>query len=163
MDPRVTSSAEALDAQHEAAMRCYEAYGEVTKARNGVASALGSLQSLLEGEDAAIKEAARDLAEKAHALEGEGLPENPDIHYSSVYAADPAAETFAGLQEKFLFILAIVDGADVRPTSQVMRAIDTLERTKSGVLDRWQKLQSTDLAALNSRLREAGRSPVVIE
>lgn len=161
MDPRVEASDEALEMQHEAAMRCYRGYSAVAEARDEVASLRRSLEVvLLESMPSELKDAVRRLDERAQTIEGEGRPENPDIYYSSVYAADPAVETLAGLQEKFLFVMAIVDGADARPTLQAVQAIDTLEDSKEVVLERWRSLRSTDLPQLNDRLREAGLPPV---
>ncbi len=160
LDPRVESPPSAIAQQYAAAMRCYNAYGEVTQARQRVSSLRASLGSLMDTVPGGLRDALKSLEEQARSLEGEGLPENPDIAYSSAYAADPASETMAGLQQKFLFIMAVVNGADAMPTSQALQAIDTLEQTMSAVLGRWTNLQSAKLHELNGRLLDAGLTPI---
>ena len=75
------------------------------------------------------------------ALRGSGIPGDPDLLYDSISAAKVGEETVAGLQQKFLFMLNLLQGADVRPTSQAQEAIATLQKTLEAVARRWQSLR----------------------
>jgi hypothetical protein len=60
------------------------------------------------------------------ALRGSGTPEYPDILYDSISAVDPKEETVVGLQQKLLFMMNVVQGADARPTAQTVDAVKRL-------------------------------------
>src|SRR5262245_21879164 len=57
---------------------------------------------------------------------GSGAPENPDILYDSISAAAPNEETVLGLQQKLLFMMNLLQGADGRPTTQAADAVKRL-------------------------------------
>ena len=75
------------------------------------------------------------------ALRGSGILGDPDLLYDSIYAAKDGEETVVGLQQKFLFMLNLLQGADVRPTSQAEEAIAALQKTLEAIARRWQSLR----------------------
>ena len=52
-------------------------------------------------------------------------------------------ETVVGLQEKFLFMLNLLQAADARPTTQAREAVPALERTLAALEARWAALRET--------------------
>ena len=44
------------------------------------------------------------------------------------------------LQDKFLYMMAVLQGADVRPTSQAVAAIDKLKIRKNEMISRWKAM-----------------------
>ena len=47
------------------------------------------------------------------------------------------------LQNKFLYMLTIIDSADARPTEQARQAVTELEATLQLVLNRWQDVAAS--------------------
>ena len=120
MDPRVTTSAADLRGQTEASLVCYRAYHE--------------LQAIREAIDARPAAARQALA----SLRGAGSPGDQDVLYGSITAVAADRETVVGLQQKFLFMMTLVQGADVKPTPQALAGIQALERTLGALKTRWE-------------------------
>jgi hypothetical protein len=117
MDPRVNISEEDLNLQSKYAMICYTAYHK--------------LQDIRESLDEKIKSASLSV-ETITALKrkrGTGSPGGGDILYGSIYESSNERETVVGLQEKFLFMLHVLQTADARPTPQSILAIEKMEAT----------------------------------
>ena len=91
----------------------------------------GSLaaQKLREAIDAAIQ-GLTDPARRAELqkLRGAGQPGDQDVQYGSIRVTAPGEETVVGLQEKFLYVLNVLQAADARPTSQAAEAVSGLQR-----------------------------------
>ena len=49
--------------------------------------------------------------------------------YGSIYESTNEKETIVSLQEKFLFMLHVLQTVDARPTPQAILAIEKMERT----------------------------------
>ena len=60
------------------------------------------------------------------ALRGEGDASNPNISYGSITVSPAETETVVGLQEKLVYMLKVLQGADARPTRQAMKSVDAL-------------------------------------
>jgi hypothetical protein len=61
--------------------------------------------------------------------------------YGSITAVPPERETVVGLQEKFLFMQTLLQGADAKPTAQAIAAIAELQKTLAAVKTRWEALR----------------------
>jgi len=72
---------------------------------------------------------------------GEGEPEEPDTLYGSITETAPERETVVGLQQKFLYMLKLLQQADARPTAQAMAAIGKLQERLRFVARRWEEVQ----------------------
>jgi hypothetical protein len=117
MDPRVSISEDDLNQQSKYALICYQAYHK--------------LQDIRESLDEKIKSASQSV-ETITALRrkrGSGSPGGGDILYGSIYETSNEKETVVGLQEKFLYMLHILQSADARPTPQSILAIEKMEAT----------------------------------
>ncbi|MCB9509700.1 MAG: glycoside hydrolase [Deferribacteres bacterium] len=128
MDPRVQINAADLQLQTEFSMRSYNGYLALQKIREDIEAALAD-------------NPAASKRKTLTALWGRGAPGDPDIVYSSIYAAPAEQETITGLQYKFLYILNVLQSADARPTSQAMRAVEQLEQTQQALAKRWQAMR----------------------
>jgi hypothetical protein len=111
LDPRVTIGPDDLRRHTEASLACYRAYHE--------------LQDMREAIDARPPEARKALM----ALRGNGEPDDQDVLYGNIAAVPTERETIVGLQEKFLFMLTLLQGADAKPTSQTLAAIAELQKS----------------------------------
>ena len=123
LDPRVTIADADLRAQTDASLACYRAYHE--------------LQEIREAIDARPPDARKALM----ALRGEGEPEDQDVLYGNITATPADRETVVGLQDKFLFMVTLLQGADARPTPQAMAAIAELQKSLAAVKARWSTLR----------------------
>ena len=75
------------------------------------------------------------------ALRGTGEPDDEDVLYGSITAVTPERETIVGLQQKFLYMLNLLQGADARPTPQALAAVAHLQKTLAAVKERWNTLR----------------------
>ena len=57
---------------------------------------------------------------------------------------------------ELLGLMALVEGADVAPTTQAVAASEQVQRSLAGVLSRWSELKAKDVNALNEQLVKAG-------
>jgi photosystem II stability/assembly factor-like uncharacterized protein len=123
LDPRVEIAPEDLRRHTDASLACYRGYHEA--------------QAIREAIDA------RPAAERATlmALRGTGEPGDEDVLYGSVTAVTPERETIVGLQQKFLYMLNLLQGADAKPTPQALAAVAQLQKTLAAVKDRWNTLR----------------------
>ncbi len=126
LDPRVTISIADLELQTELSMRCYQNY---------IAA-----QQLREAIDAKLADANVPAAQKKvfQDLRGQGEPENADLLYGSIYRAAAGEETLVGLQHKLLYLLNVLQGADARPTTQVMEGVKEMEEVLVALRERWE-------------------------
>ncbi|MCE2956368.1 MAG: WD40/YVTN/BNR-like repeat-containing protein [Bacteroidota bacterium] len=115
LDPRVSISDTDLRLNTDKSMEVYQLYNE--------------LQLLREQVDAKLNNAKykwrKGEKEVALTLRGMGDPESPDVLYGSITQSSVEKETIVSLQEKLLYLLAVLQGADAKPTKQL---IDSIER-----------------------------------
>jgi photosystem II stability/assembly factor-like uncharacterized protein len=125
MDPRVEISDEALRLQTENTMACYRGYLAAQDLREAIEAA-----SLAEGEQEAWS-----------ILRGARLPGAADTLYGSMYETSPEEETVMGLQQKFLYMMTLLQQADARPTAQAIRAVEQLRGTLQALSQRWAEIR----------------------
>lgn len=121
MDPRVYISPQALKMQTDLSMDCYNGYLELQKIVEGI-------DGLSSPTDAQLK------------LRGNGSAGMQDTMYGSIYEMDADEETLVGLQNKFLFMLTLVQAADVEPTNQTVNAVRSLKMSLDEITDRWKEM-----------------------
>ncbi|HXV63630.1 MAG TPA: glycoside hydrolase, partial [Vicinamibacteria bacterium] len=130
LDPRVEMTPDDVRLQTESSLACYDGYLE--------------LQTIREAIDARVETLDGARRDAWMALRGRGAPSEPDTLYGSIYESPPAEETVVGLQQKFLYLLKLLQDADARPTSQALDAVERL-RARSRLLgDRWVRLKSSN-------------------
>jgi len=129
MDPRVSIAPEDLQAQTDLSMAAYRSYLRLQKIREEI--------------DAASRRSDASSGRRAdmRALRGEGMPGDPDVMYGSVYAEADGKETIVGLQEKFLYVLNVLQAADAKPTAAVREAVAALQKTLAALEARWAALR----------------------
>ena len=119
LDPRVEISEADLQVQTHLSKVCYEASEQ--------------LAGMIEVADV-LKVKPEGMME----LRGQGEVGNPDTMYGSITHVPAERETLVGLQHKFLFMLNLLQAADVAPTTQTIEGVRRLERTKEELLKRWK-------------------------
>jgi photosystem II stability/assembly factor-like uncharacterized protein len=121
LDPRVTIAPTDLRRQTDLSLACYRAYHELQEIRDAIDAKAG--------------------AERLMQLRGQGEPEDQDVLYGSITAVPAERETIVGLQEKFLYMLTMLQGADAPPTPQASSAVQELQKTLTALKERWNALR----------------------
>ncbi|HSF15769.1 MAG TPA: glycoside hydrolase [Vicinamibacteria bacterium] len=127
LDPRVEMTSEDVRLQTDSSLTCYDGYLE--------------LQAIREAIDARVETLDGVRRDAWMAFRGRGDPSEPDTLYGSIYESPPAEETVVGLQQKFLYMLKLLQDADARPTSQALDSVAKLRARSQLLGDRWDKLR----------------------
>lgn len=128
LDPRSQLSDIDLKLQTELSMGVYKAYSELHSIRD---EGLAKLESkMLTGKK-------RSTFLK---FIGDGNPNNGDPLYGSIRETDLEDETLVGLQEKLLYLLVVLQNADVKPTEPTQKAVKSLIKRKEEMLSKWQSI-----------------------
>jgi hypothetical protein len=129
MDPRVSIAAEDLQAQTDLSMTAYRGHLRAQELRDAI--------------DATLKRGDLDPSRRSslQALRGDGLPGDADVMYGSVYAGPAETESVVGLQEKFLFMLNLLQAADAKPTAQARDAVGALQQMLAALEARGKALR----------------------
>jgi photosystem II stability/assembly factor-like uncharacterized protein len=123
LDPRVHIAPADLRRHTDASLACYRAYHELQAVRD------------------AIDARSHEVGSRLMALRGTGEPEDQDVLYDSITAVPAERETIVGLQEKFLYMLKLLQNAEAKPTPQALAAIGALQKTAAAVTARWNTLR----------------------
>lgn len=156
MDPRVTSPADALTQQFVLSMTCYRGLNElrtIMEEMRGLQSQTESLVGKIP--DTRLKDSLSAFGKKLAALEGES-PDELDVMYASVTDTQPESETVGELQQKFLYLMILIQNADVRPTASQAASVRGAAAGLSVVKGLWEKFQTVELARLNDELVQHG-------
>jgi hypothetical protein len=78
---------------------------------------------------------------KLMALRGNGEPGAQDVLYGSITAVPADRETIVGLQEKFLYMLTLLQGADAKPTPQALAVVAELQASLAAMKAHWNSLR----------------------
>jgi photosystem II stability/assembly factor-like uncharacterized protein len=122
IDPRVTMTDEDLRLQSDTSLTCYRSYLSLQRIRETI-------------------DENPSRSESWTRLRGEGAPGEPDTLYGSIREVPAEEETVTGLQEKFLYLMKLVQQADGRPTSQALDAVRALEQTRLALETRWNAIR----------------------
>ncbi len=126
MDPRVDATSDDIRLQQDYSMRCYQAYERLQLKRDAIEKRLL---------DPSVNWKAGEK-ERLQQFRGSGEPGYGDMLYGSIREQSFEKETIVGLQDKWLFMLTLLQSADARPTQQVMRAVEQLEAIQQRMLGR---------------------------
>lgn len=162
LDPRIDVTRAALQEQFAYSMMCYNGYHAAQEVREIVLRLREDIQTHLTNNalDRRLRDRLTSFDTTLNGFLGTRAPGNPDIVYGSAYAEPEGDETLTGLQRNFLFLMAVLQGADTQPTTQAKAAATDHEQRLQSVLNRWQSLQTTALAPLNTQLERMGLAPL---
>ncbi|HYB53134.1 MAG TPA: hypothetical protein VEG84_04635, partial [Thermoanaerobaculia bacterium] len=151
-DPRLAATAEDLRRQFDLLEKIGEALDKTTAfvaEIRGVRTQLARLAPAPPGgASTAITEAALKLDAGAGSIEG------------VTDAGGRRASGLAGLDGELAHLARAVDNADASPTAQQQAAWEEERRELDGAQARWKELREGDLAALNAKLRQAGKPAI---
>jgi hypothetical protein len=145
MDPRVKTSPEDLRREFELDQELASELHLDHEALMHVQNLRAQLKPL--AARSSVSKAAADLEAKAATLEG-----TPGARYPN----SPEGRSLTRLNSGFTGILNSLDSADAAPTTQQVAMYEDLEKSLQQQLSAWERIKSSDLAALNEELKKAG-------
>jgi hypothetical protein len=164
MDPRVKTPATIIAQTHATAVALFDAIARDSAivaradvARNQLREARGrssdaSLGSAIDAFDAALV-----------AIVGQGGGGGRGGGRGRGGGGAAGEPTYRSINAELSTLLALLEQADAEPTTQAMTAVRNAQRDFAALNTRWARLRTTDLVALNAKLRGAGQQPIVIE
>jgi hypothetical protein len=70
--------------------------------------------------------------------------------------------SFSSINGELLSMMALLEAADAEPTTQALAAVHGTQRDFDALVARWNALRTTELGALNAKLRAAGQQAVSV-
>ena len=162
MDPRVKTSQADLERQFELASKLAAEAGEVsaaTQRAEDLRKQIAARSKEAEG-NKELKTALHDLERKISGLTG--AAGGGGFGGFGLTAPDDKPKTLRQVSAAVGGLLGVVEGADVAPTADATKASEAWEATGKATLDRWNALQSTDVARTNSLLERAHLQPLKV-
>ena len=151
MDPRVKTAPDGLAKQHAIAMQSYEGLKAIHDAVEQARKLRTQLRDLRErAGKGALADSIAALDTKVAVFEGAGSGRG-----GGGAGRVSGSPTLSRLNGELLGLMALVEGADVTPTTQAVAAAEDLRGTLGRALQRWDEIKDKDVRALNEVLRKA--------
>jgi photosystem II stability/assembly factor-like uncharacterized protein len=150
MDPRVKTPLAALQQQGEAERQLARAIARTTDALREARSAQDQIDKLAKDATGPLAEHLAALGKKIKAAVGTGGGFGPPPAEPGLTSVNGAASGLYGE----------VDSADAGLTAAQSAALAKLGRDYPAVMERWNKLKSADIAAINSELKAANLTEI---
>ena len=160
MDPNIKVSEADLEAQFQTDRQIIEARQKVSEALAEAEKLQKQLQSLLP-QTTNLQEPNRELKavdQKLSPVLGPAAQANPD--FSGELGPSKDLTSLRYLAGAFGQLEYVVESADAAPTPDALAAFQQARQVMESTLAMWQEIKSTDLAHLNSILRQA-RLPAI--
>ncbi len=148
MDPRVETSKEELQEQHDLSMICYEGRKEITKISNETVSLHQQILNLQISVNGELADSLIQLDRKITNI-GNANSEGRIENFNEVY--DAFASLFNSLQE-----------SDMAPTPQSVNAGTRNQELMKKLEEKWIKLKTVEVENLNKKLKKDGLRPLEI-
>jgi hypothetical protein len=164
MDPRVKTPAAVIAQEHALAVALFD---DIARDSAIVAQVRG-LQTQLRAvrdraNNATLTETINTYDEKLNALAGQGGGGGRRGGGGGRGRGGAGAQpSFSSINGELLSMLALLEGADAEPTTQALAAVRGTQRDFDALVARWNVLRTTDLNALNAKLRQAGQQAVSV-
>ena len=71
-----------------------------------------------------------------------------------------AGPSFASINGELMTLLTLIEDADAEPTTQATAAVRAVQHDFDALWARWTALRTTELAALNAKLKAAGQPAI---
>jgi photosystem II stability/assembly factor-like uncharacterized protein len=131
LDPRTSIAKAELQLQTDLSMDCYNNYLQLQQMRETTDALLSDTK----------KKWKKGVKEQLQALKGNGNPDGGDFLYGSISAGTLERETLVSLQEKYLFMLAVLQSAEAKPTEQTQEGIRKLNVRLIEIKEKWEGLK----------------------
>ncbi len=174
MDPRVKTTPAELHEQYTLSMKCYSGLNQLYAAIEKIRSLRQQVKTILaqvkdentkksQPEADALLTQLTMLLSRAAALEGGEAEGDIDVVYSSVETAQRGKETLSGLQTKESYLMALLQSADMKPTTQAVAGVEQVQKSLEELLGRWNEIETKDVKTMNEQLRRMNLKKIVVE
>jgi hypothetical protein len=165
MDPRIKTPAVALAQAHAMAVRLYDDIARDSAIAERTRVARDELRTIREraAGNTALVDAINAFDQQLVAVVGQGGGGGRRGGGGGRGRGGAAGQpSFASINGELMQLLSLIEDADAEPTTQAVAAVRKVEADYAGLLARWTALRTTDLAALNSKIKAAGQQPITI-
>jgi len=148
MDPRIKTPMQELETQLTLSLELSEMMREDYDALSQLRGLREQIQSLKEKQTGSLKLAAVQFDNQLATLQG--------AHSAPLEGREPGAkQSLTRLNTDLARVLEILQGSDSGPTTQVIAAIEQLQKSLEKELSTWNQLRTEQLSKLNEQLRRA--------
>ncbi len=156
MDPRVKTPAPALAQQFTLSKALYDGQLQTREALQQLRDLRAQVKDRLARAGSAA-DALNEFDAKAAALEGQPPAAGPG---GGRGGAPNGPDTLSNMPASLGQLLAILQEADVAPTTQLVAAVGDRRAALAKLMARWTTLKGADLTALNAKLKAANVPPI---
>jgi hypothetical protein len=164
MDPRIKAPATVIAQEHALAVTLFD---DIAR-DSAIVAQVRALQAQLRGvrdraNNATLTEAINAYDEKLNGVAGQGGGGGRRGGGGGRGRGGAGgAPTLSSINGELLSMLALLEEASVEPTTQALAAVRGTQRDFDGLVARWNALRTTELTALNAKLRAAGQEAVSV-
>jgi urease accessory protein UreH len=164
MDPRIKAPATVIAQEHALAVTLFN---DIAR-DSAIVAQVRALQAQLRGvrdraNNATLTEAINAYDEKLNGVAGQGGGGGRRGGGGGRGRGGAGgAPTLSSINGELLSMLALLEEASVEPTTQALAAVRGTQRDFDGLVARWNALRTTELTALNAKLRAAGQEAVSV-
>jgi hypothetical protein len=165
MDPRVKTPATVLAQTHAMAVRLYDAIARDSAIAEHARVARDQLRAVRDkvGSNSSLTDAIGAFDQQIVAIVGQGAGGGRGRGGGGRgRGGAPGQPTFASINGELMSLMTLLEDADAEPTSQALAAVGRVEQEFATLTTRWTALRTTELAALNAKLRAAGQQAIAI-
>jgi photosystem II stability/assembly factor-like uncharacterized protein len=152
MDPRVKAPPAGLQQQYEAGKQLSRIVARSTEAIREARAAQDQIDKLAKGATGPLAEHLAALGKKIKAALGAG----------GGFGPAPAEPGLISVNGDASGLYSEIDSADVAPTAAQSAALAKIARDYPAVMERWNKVKSADIAAINRELKAANLSEIQV-
>jgi hypothetical protein len=160
MDPRIKVPATVIAQNHTTSLALYDAMARDSAIVEHATATRARLRDLRgKVSDASLTSAIDAFDASIGAIVGQGGGGGR----GGRGGAGAAQTTFRSINGELMTLFNLLEDADAELTTQAAAAVTSARRDFSALESRWAKIRTTDLAALNARLRAAGQPAIAID
>jgi photosystem II stability/assembly factor-like uncharacterized protein len=166
MDPRIKTPAASIAQEHIMAVALFD---DIARDSSVVAQAQALRGKLRATRDAAnnpsLTEAINAYDEKLVALAGQGGGggrRGGGGGGGRGRGGAGAQPSFASINGELMTMLTLIEDADAEPTTQATAAVRAVQHDFDALSARWTAMRTTELTALNAKLKAAGQAVIIV-
>jgi photosystem II stability/assembly factor-like uncharacterized protein len=149
IDPRVATSQQELQVQHDLSMDCYSSRLNIMNTLKEVRKTRSQLDSLITKTSGSLLSTLKDAHQLISTIEN--TPQG---------SQEPSLNRLNGA---FASCFNILHDSDAPPTTQIIKTVSEAKKDWTQVSEQWKDVTSTKIPALNEVLRREGLQTIVID
>ncbi|MEO7085416.1 MAG: glycoside hydrolase [Gemmatimonadaceae bacterium] len=164
MDPRIKTPPAAIVAEHLMAVTLFDDIAKDSAIVSQARALRAAIQSARDkANNPSVTEAAGALDAKIVAVAGQGGGGGRRGGGGGRgRGGATSGPTFASINGDLMSLMTLLEDADAEPTNTAKDAVTATLRDFDGLVGRWNSLRTTELGALNAKLKAAGQAAVVV-